>query len=54
MIKYRDGDVLTSEENVLRRWKENFEEMRNEGNERERRVEEEEETRTGGGEKLLG
>ncbi|KAK3534427.1 hypothetical protein QTP86_015226, partial [Hemibagrus guttatus] len=39
VIKDRDGRVLTSEENVQRRWKEYFEELMNEENEREKRVE---------------
>ncbi|KAK3563208.1 hypothetical protein QTP86_018266, partial [Hemibagrus guttatus] len=39
VIKDRDGRVLTSEESVQRRWKENFEELMNEENEREKRVE---------------
>ncbi|KAK3570815.1 hypothetical protein QTP86_027625, partial [Hemibagrus guttatus] len=39
VIKDRDGRVLTSEESVLRRWKEYFEELMNEENEREKRVE---------------
>ncbi|KAK3537114.1 hypothetical protein QTP70_002125 [Hemibagrus guttatus] len=39
VIKDRDGRVLTSEENVQRRWKEHFEELMNEENEREKRVE---------------
>ncbi|KAK3534130.1 hypothetical protein QTP86_002258 [Hemibagrus guttatus] len=39
VIKDRDGRVLTSEESVHRRWKEYFEELMNEENERERRVE---------------
>ncbi|TRY54572.1 hypothetical protein DNTS_001573 [Danionella cerebrum] len=39
VIKDRDGKVLTSEESVLRRWKEYFEELMNEENERERREE---------------
>ncbi|KAK3541761.1 hypothetical protein QTP86_003520 [Hemibagrus guttatus] len=39
VIKDRDGRVLTSEESVQRRWKEYFEEMMNEENEREKRVE---------------
>ncbi|KAK3512090.1 hypothetical protein QTP70_030351, partial [Hemibagrus guttatus] len=39
VIKDRDGRVLTSEESVQRRWKEYFEELMNEGNEREKRVE---------------
>ncbi|KAK3560854.1 hypothetical protein QTP86_022604 [Hemibagrus guttatus] len=38
-IKDRDGSVLTSEESVQRRWKEYFEELMNEENEREKRVE---------------
>ncbi|KAK3564719.1 hypothetical protein QTP86_024874, partial [Hemibagrus guttatus] len=37
--KDRDGRVLTSEESVQRRWKEYFEELMNEENEREKRVE---------------
>ncbi|KAK3550446.1 hypothetical protein QTP86_025724, partial [Hemibagrus guttatus] len=39
VIKDRDGRVLTSEECVQRRWKEYFEELMNEENEREKRVE---------------
>ncbi|KAK3561661.1 hypothetical protein QTP86_012493 [Hemibagrus guttatus] len=39
VIKDRDGRVLTSEECVQRRWKEHFEELMNEENEREKRVE---------------
>ncbi|KAK3546377.1 hypothetical protein QTP70_026172, partial [Hemibagrus guttatus] len=39
VIKDRDGRVLTSEESVQRRWKECFEELMNEENEREKRVE---------------
>ncbi|KAK3533651.1 hypothetical protein QTP70_024030, partial [Hemibagrus guttatus] len=39
VIKNRDGRVLTSEESVQRRWKEYFEELMNEENEREKRVE---------------
>ncbi|KAK3526392.1 hypothetical protein QTP70_025421, partial [Hemibagrus guttatus] len=39
VIKNRDGRVLTSEESVQRRWKEYFEELMNEKNEREKRVE---------------
>ncbi|KAK3540087.1 hypothetical protein QTP70_025652 [Hemibagrus guttatus] len=39
IIKDRDGRVLTSEESVQRRWKEYFEELMNEENEREKRVE---------------
>ncbi|KAK3533105.1 hypothetical protein QTP70_007319 [Hemibagrus guttatus] len=39
VIKDRDGRVLTSEESVQRRWKEYFEELINEENEREKRVE---------------
>ncbi|KAK3510464.1 hypothetical protein QTP70_008662 [Hemibagrus guttatus] len=39
VIKHRDGRVLTSEESVQRRWKEYFEELMNEENEREKRVE---------------
>ncbi|KAK3551724.1 hypothetical protein QTP70_023244 [Hemibagrus guttatus] len=38
-IKDRDGRLLTSEESVQRRWKEYFEELMNEENEREKRVE---------------
>ncbi|KAK3570685.1 hypothetical protein QTP86_025027 [Hemibagrus guttatus] len=38
VIKDRDGRVLTSEERVQRRWKEYFEELMNEENEREKRV----------------
>ena len=38
VIKDEDGNVLTSEESVLRRWKEYFEELMNEENERERRL----------------
>ncbi|KAK3527991.1 hypothetical protein QTP86_013103 [Hemibagrus guttatus] len=39
VINDRDGRVLTSEESVQRRWKEYFEELMNEENEREKRVE---------------
>ncbi|MCJ8739588.1 hypothetical protein PDJAM_G00048970 [Pangasius djambal] len=39
VLKDRDGRVLTSEESVQRRWKEYFEELMNEENEREKRVE---------------
>ncbi|KAK3510097.1 hypothetical protein QTP70_026828 [Hemibagrus guttatus] len=39
VIKDRDGRVLTSEESVQRRWKEYFDELMNEENEREKRVE---------------
>ncbi|KAK3515291.1 hypothetical protein QTP70_013489 [Hemibagrus guttatus] len=39
VIKDRDGRVLTSKESVQRRWKEYFEELMNEENEREKRVE---------------
>ncbi|KAK3510978.1 hypothetical protein QTP70_027790, partial [Hemibagrus guttatus] len=39
VIKDRDGRVLTSEESVQRRWKEYFEELMHEENEREKRVE---------------
>ncbi|KAK3566609.1 hypothetical protein QTP86_001484, partial [Hemibagrus guttatus] len=39
VIKDRDGRVLTSEESVQRRWKEYFEDLMNEENEREKRVE---------------
>ncbi|KAK3570239.1 hypothetical protein QTP86_017140, partial [Hemibagrus guttatus] len=39
VIKDRDGRVLTSEESVQRRWKEYFEELMNEENEMEKRVE---------------
>ncbi|KAK3518423.1 hypothetical protein QTP70_000596 [Hemibagrus guttatus] len=39
VIKDRDRRVLTSEESVQRRWKEYFEELMNEENEREKRVE---------------
>ncbi|KAK3546297.1 hypothetical protein QTP70_025706 [Hemibagrus guttatus] len=39
VIKDGDGRVLTSEESVQRRWKEYFEELMNEENEREIRVE---------------
>ncbi|KAK3549270.1 hypothetical protein QTP70_034481 [Hemibagrus guttatus] len=39
VIKDRDGRVLTSEESVQRRWKEYFEELMKEENEREKRVE---------------
>ena len=38
VIKDADGNVLTSEESVLRRWKEYFEELMNRENERERRL----------------
>ncbi|KAK3505645.1 hypothetical protein QTP70_004655, partial [Hemibagrus guttatus] len=39
VIKDREGRVLTSEESVQRRWKEYFEELMNEENEREKKVE---------------
>ncbi|KAK3535805.1 hypothetical protein QTP70_021117, partial [Hemibagrus guttatus] len=39
VIKDKDGRVITSEESVQRRWKEYFEELMNEENEREKRVE---------------
>ncbi|KAK3543987.1 hypothetical protein QTP70_032746, partial [Hemibagrus guttatus] len=39
VIEDRNGRVLTSEESVQRRWKEYFEELMNEENEREKRVE---------------
>ncbi|KAK3524956.1 hypothetical protein QTP86_011736 [Hemibagrus guttatus] len=39
VIKDRDERVLTSKESVQRRWKEYFEELMNEENEREKRVE---------------
>ncbi|KAK3527096.1 hypothetical protein QTP86_010830 [Hemibagrus guttatus] len=39
VIKDKDGRVLTSEESVQWRWKEYFEELMNEENEREKRVE---------------
>ncbi|KAK3526616.1 hypothetical protein QTP70_030755 [Hemibagrus guttatus] len=39
VIKDRDGRVLTSEESVQKRWKEYFEELMNEENEREKRGE---------------
>ncbi|KAK3545783.1 hypothetical protein QTP70_012755 [Hemibagrus guttatus] len=39
VIKDRDGRVLTSEGSIQRRWKEYFEELMNEENEREKRVE---------------
>ncbi|KAK3506979.1 hypothetical protein QTP70_033856 [Hemibagrus guttatus] len=39
VIKDRDGRVFTSEESVQRRWKKYFEELMNEENEREKRVE---------------
>ncbi|KAK3568359.1 hypothetical protein QTP86_005440 [Hemibagrus guttatus] len=39
VIKDRDGRVLTIEESVQRRWKEYFEELMNEENDREKRVE---------------
>ena len=40
VIMDRDENVLTSEESVLRGWQEYFEELMNEENEQERRVEE--------------
>ena len=40
MIKDRDGNVPVSEESLLRRWKEYFEELMNKKNERERIMEE--------------
>ena len=39
VIKDRDGNVLTGASSVMGRWKEYFEELMNEENERERRVE---------------
>ena len=39
MIKDRDGNVLTTEELVLRRWEEGIEGLMNEEDERERRLE---------------
>lgn len=45
LIKDREGNVITSEESVLRRWKEYFEELLNEENSRERRKEEPERIR---------
>ncbi|KAK3545979.1 hypothetical protein QTP70_018415, partial [Hemibagrus guttatus] len=38
VFKDRDGRVLTSEESVQRRWKEYFEELMNEENEREKKI----------------
>ncbi|KAI5618310.1 hypothetical protein C0J50_22292 [Silurus asotus] len=38
-IKDREGNVLTSEESVLRRWREYFEQLMNKENHRERRLE---------------
>ncbi|XP_051784813.1 uncharacterized protein LOC127528357 [Erpetoichthys calabaricus] len=38
MIKDKDGNVLTSEESVLSRWKEYFERLMNEENHREKRL----------------
>ena len=40
MIKDKDGNVLLGDRSVMGRWKENFEELKNEENEREQRVEE--------------
>ncbi|XP_067349374.1 uncharacterized protein [Channa argus] len=40
VIKDKNGNVLTGARSVMGRWKENFEELMNEENERERRVEE--------------
>ncbi|KAK2891510.1 hypothetical protein Q8A73_017175 [Channa argus] len=40
VIKDKDGNVLTGASSVMGRWKEYFEELMNEENERERRVEE--------------
>lgn len=40
MIKKMDGNVLTGAKYVMGRWKQYFEELMNEGNERECRVEE--------------
>ncbi|KAK2902094.1 hypothetical protein Q8A73_011840 [Channa argus] len=40
VIKDKDGNVLTGARSVMGRWKEYFEELMNEENERERRVEE--------------
>ena len=39
LIKDSDGNVLTSEDDVLRRWKEYFDQLMNEENERETRLE---------------
>ncbi len=43
MIKDAHGNILTREENILKRWKEYFEDLANIENERERRLEEVEE-----------
>lgn len=40
MINDRNGNVLTKEGSVLQRWKEYFEELMNNENERERKTEE--------------
>lgn len=40
MINDRNGNVLTNEGSVLQRWKEYFEELMNNENERERKTEE--------------
>ena len=44
-IKDRDGNVITSEESVLSRWKRYFEKFLNEENQREHRNEEPEKIR---------
>ncbi|XP_047495881.1 uncharacterized protein LOC125043688 [Penaeus chinensis] len=41
-IKDTDGNILTGEKNILRRWKEYFEDLTNVVNTRERRLEDEE------------
>ncbi len=43
MIKDADGNILTREDNILKRWKEYFEDLMNIENERERRLEKGEE-----------
>ena len=45
MIKDRDGNLTTSEESVLRRWNEYFEELLNKENDKECRNEEPEKIR---------
>ena len=40
LIEDMDGNIITNEEDVLRRWKKYFEELLNDEKERERRKEE--------------
>ena len=40
VIKYKNGNALTNEEIVLKRWREYFKEVMNEENEREKWLEE--------------